>query len=86
MEMTTRDPWDALDADLAGLHAHDANAERVERIRARCVAALAAMQDRRYARRARNAAWQRRLEQAAAYGLSVIYLAAAVGSALALLR
>ncbi len=86
MEMVTREPWDAIDGGLAGLRVHDADAERVERIRARCVAVIEAERRKGYARRARVSARQLRIERAAAFGLSALYLAVAVGSSLALLR
>jgi hypothetical protein len=84
--MVTREMWDAIDAGLAGLRTHDAGAERVERIRARCVAVVEAERRRGRARRARVNVWGQRLEQAAAIALSALYVTAAIGSSLALLR
>ena len=85
-EMARITSRDALDSALAGLRAHDASPARVERIRARSMAAIASRRRRAHARSLRAARWQRRAEMAAALGLSALYLVAAVGSSLALLR
>jgi hypothetical protein len=84
--MPNREPWDEIEAGLTGLCVHDAYPERVERIRLRCVAALAAQRRRDQARRARPFIWRGWLEPAVALGLSAIYLAAAIRTSLALLR
>ena len=84
--MMTREMWDALDTGLAGLRPHDAGAERVERIRTRCVAVVEARRRRGRARSGRVTAWGQRLEQAAAIALSALYVTAAIGSSVALLR
>jgi hypothetical protein len=79
-----RGPWDVFDDELDSLPGYDASPERVERIRARCLTALAA---RRCATRrlpARRAAWREWLEPAFALGLGACYLAAAIGTALRL--
>jgi hypothetical protein len=81
--MTT---WNDWEAGLAGLKIHDADPARVEQIRARCRAAFAAQQRSRLSGRARLTAIRRWLEPAIAFGLSALYLAAAVGSSVALLR
>jgi hypothetical protein len=60
-------------------------AERVERIRVRCVAALAARRRRDEAGCARPSYRRGWLEPAVALGLSAIYLAAAIRTSLALL-
>jgi hypothetical protein len=65
---------------------HDADPQRVERIRLRCVAALAARRGREDARRARAEAWRAWVETAAAAGLGALFLADAVVRSLALLR
>ena len=68
------------------LRVHDADPERVERIRARCLSALAA-QRRRAAAGVPDAAGERGwLEPAVALGLGAIYLADAVARALAVFR
>jgi len=64
------------------LRVYDADAARVERIRARCVSALAARAPRRRGVRGRRS-W---LEPALAVGLGVLYLADAVVRALAVCR
>jgi hypothetical protein len=75
------------------LPVHDADPQRVERIRARCVAALAAQHGREQVRRGRDEARQARcealrawLETVAAAGLGALFLADAVARSLALLR
>jgi hypothetical protein len=84
--MPVWEPWDAFDIGLGGLRTYDADPERVERIRARCLAALMAQRQKERARRLRFNAWRRRLEPALALGLSALYLAAAVSGSLALLQ
>jgi len=81
-----RETWDSFEAGLRGLHTHDADPGRVERIRARCLAALALERQRERARRSRFTAWRIWLEPAVACGLSALYLVAAFSSSLALLR
>jgi hypothetical protein len=66
------------------LRVYDADAERVERIRARCVAVLEAR--RHGARGSRAPAWRTWLEPAVAVGVGVLYLAEAVVQALAVCR
>ncbi len=84
--MTWSEDWNGAESELAGLRVHDASPERTERVRARCVGALAA-----------KAKWDRagaqvfrrfvlRLEPAFALTLSALYLAAAIGQSIALLR
>ncbi len=74
-----------IGAGLSGLRAYDARPQRVELIRARCLAVLEA-------ERSRNRSllfqivWRRWIEPAAAFALSAVYLAAAIGGALALYR
>jgi hypothetical protein len=84
--MTSREPGNAVDGDLSALRVHDASMERVERIRARCVAALAAGRKTEEARAGRPATWRAWLEPALAFGLGALYLAEAVARALALYR
>ncbi len=86
MSMTTWEPGDAVDEGLAALRVHDASPERVERIRARCLAVLAARRGREKARRGRLAGWRSWLEPAFALGLGALYLAEAVTRALAVYR
>jgi hypothetical protein len=83
MGMTTWEPGGAIDVAVSALRVHDASPERVERIRARCLAALAARRGREEARFVRWRGW---LEPAFALGLGVLYLAEAVTRALAVYR
>jgi hypothetical protein len=82
--MTREESWEEVDGALAGLRVHDAEPDRVERIRARCVAVLA--QRRRVSAPARPRVASAWLEPAIAIGVSALYLAAAVQTALAILR
>lgn len=68
------------------LRLYDADPERVERIRARCVRVLATRRRETEARRSRGSAWRGWLEPAVAAGVCVLYLADALGRALAVLR
>ena len=83
--MTSSREAGVLDAGLAGLGRHDVDARRAERLRQRCLLALAetAARDARHARLGLPAAW---VEAAAALGLAAVYLASAFGSAIALYR
>lgn len=85
-DMTTWEPNEAVDEGLSALRAHDASPERVERIRARCVAALEARRTKDEAPREAFAGWRGWLEPAFALGLSALYLAEAVTRALAVYR
>jgi hypothetical protein len=80
----TRDPWDMFADDLDSLPGYDASPERVERIRARCLAALAARRCATLRLPVRRAAWREWLAPAFALGLSACHLAAAIGTALRL--
>jgi len=84
--MTTREPEDAVEADLSDLRVHDASPERVERIRGRCVSVLAARRKAEEARAGHAAPWRDWLEPALALGLGALYLAEAVTRALAVYR
>ena len=84
--MTTWEPEDAVEEDLSALRVHDASPERVERIRARCVAALEARRKVKTPGSGRGTAWRAWLEPAFALGLGVLYLAEAVTRALAIYR
>jgi hypothetical protein len=85
--MTTRESQvGELEAALAGLAVHDAPAERVEDIRARCQSALGRRRQRTEARRPAVELWRRRLEAAVAACLGALYLAGAVERALEILR
>lgn len=75
-----------LETGLAHLQTFDADPHRVERIRARCLAALEAQRRRNRGRTSFVADWRRWLEPAAALGLSALYLAAAISSSIALFR
>ncbi len=83
--MRIENSLDEFAKDLKNLQIYDADPLRVERIRSRCLTALAA-------RRRSNeygsflTAWRCWLEPAAALALSTPYLAAAVQSSFALLR
>ena len=81
-----RESRDELERSIASLQTCDANPLRVERIRALCLAALEAQRRNERSEQSRLAGWLRWLEPAAAFGLSALYLAAAVSSSLALLR
>jgi hypothetical protein len=85
--MTTREPLDAYDAELDGLRVHDAPPARVEQIRGRCLATLAARRRKLSQPPVSRPAWLGWLgwlEPAVALGLSAFYLAAAIGTALQL--
>jgi hypothetical protein len=84
--MTTWEPEDAPEEDLSALRIHDASPERVERIRARCVAVLAAGRKAEEARAGRAVPWRVWLEPALALGLGALYLAEAITRALAVYR
>jgi hypothetical protein len=84
--MTTWEPENAVEEGLSALRAHDASPERVERIRARCVAVLAARRNAEAARAERTPTWRAWLEPALALGLGALYLAEAVTRALAVYR
>jgi hypothetical protein len=68
------------------LRVYDADPERVERIRARCVAALERRRRETERRGARGPVWRTWLEPAVAVGVSILYLADAVARALAAVR
>jgi hypothetical protein len=82
--MTIREQWNAFGAELEGLRSHDASPERVERIRARCLAALAARRRTTQARQVARPASRGWIEPAFAFGLGAFYLAAAIGTTLQL--
>jgi hypothetical protein len=82
----TWDPEDSVEEALAVLRVHDAAPERVERIRAKCLADLAARRRKQSSRGGRAARWWNWLEPAVALGLGAIYLADAVVRALAVYR
>ncbi|HEX9190294.1 MAG TPA: hypothetical protein VGB87_24670 [Vicinamibacteria bacterium] len=85
--MTTWEPGDAVDEGLRALRPHDVPDERAERIRARCMAALATRRPRPAPRgEATTAGWRGWLEPAFALGLGALYLAEAVVRALAVYR
>jgi hypothetical protein len=80
--MTTREPAE----DLSALRGHDADPERVERIRARCLAVLAARHPAEPGRAGRPGPWRVWVEPALAFGLGALYLAEAATRALAVYR
>ena len=84
--MTSWEPTNAIDEDLTALRVHDTDPARVERIRARCVAVLAARLEVERARPQRTAPWRVWLEPALALGLGALYLAETVTRALAFYR
>ena len=84
--MTSWEPGDEVDAGLSALRVHDASAERVEQIRARGVALLAARRRAEEAKAGHAAPWRAWLEPALALGLGALYLAEAVTRALAVYR
>ncbi len=84
--MTTRETWKDWAVDLDHLGTHDAPIARVDRIRTRCLAALAARRraiERQPGRKPARLGW---LAPAFAVGLSLIYVAAAIGTVLQLAR
>jgi hypothetical protein len=84
--MSTREHGDTVEEDLSALRVHDASPERVERIRGRCVAALAARRVAAESPTRRGTPWRAWLEPAFALGLGALYLAEAVTRALAVYR
>ena len=84
--MAIRGSRDESETGLASLQTYDIDPQKVERIRARCLAALDLQRRRSRGKRSLLAGWRRWFEPAAAFGLSAIYLAVAVTSSLALLR
>jgi hypothetical protein len=86
MSMTTWEPGDEVETELSTLRVHDVAPERVERIRARCVSALAAQRRKKDSRSVSFAGWRSWLEPALALGLGALYLAEAVTRALAVYR
>ena len=84
--MTTWEPGDDVEAGLRALRVHDADPDRIERIRDRCVAALAVRRGRSGRPVAPARDWRTWLEPAFALGLSALYLAEAVTRALAVYR
>jgi hypothetical protein len=84
--MTILGSRDEFEAARTSLQTYDADPQRVERIRARCLAVLEARKFRDRGRSSFPAAWRHWLEPAAVLALSALYLAAAVSSSLALFR
>jgi hypothetical protein len=76
--MVMQESWNDVGGGLAGLSAHDADPERVERIRVRCLATLTAQRRRAEARSAGRARWGGWIEPTFALGCGAAYLAAAV--------
>jgi len=79
--MADWDPDGELGRALATMRVHDAPRERVERIRSRCAASLAARRPGGAPARP-AAAWRSWLEPLAALGLGLLYIADAVSRAL----
>jgi len=86
MSMTSWEPDDEVAEALSFLRVHDASPEGVERIRTRCLAALASRRENEDSRANRLATWRDWLEPAFALGLGALYLAEAVTRALAVYR
>jgi hypothetical protein len=84
--MTTWEPGDAVVKNLSALRVHDVPPQTAERIRARCLAVLAAQRRADEVRREGAPPWRTWLEPALALGLGAVYLAEAVARALALYR
>jgi hypothetical protein len=84
--MTEWEDGDELGRALAALRVHDAAPGRVERIRSRCAALLAARRATGEASARRGAAWRPRLEPVAALSLGLLYLADVVRRALEVYR
>jgi hypothetical protein len=83
--MTRWEPEDEIEEALRALRVHDAPGDRVERIRATCLSALAARRPRPAASAGRSG-WRGWLEPAVALGLGALYLAEALSRALAAYR
>ncbi len=77
---------DGVERALSALRGHDADRERVERIRQLCLEELATQPRRAQAWAARVGAWRGWLEPALALGFGAVYLASAVARALAVYR
>lgn len=86
MLMAIWEPGDEVDEGLRRLRVQDAPPERVERIRARCLASLEARRPRPEAPSSRALTWRDWLEPVFALGLGALYLAEAVTRALAVYR
>ena len=86
MRMAIWEEDNAVAEALSALRVRDASPERVERIRAQCLSALASGRDKRESRASRLAGWRGWLEPALALGLGALYLAEAVVRALAVYR
>jgi hypothetical protein len=86
MSMATWEPGDEVYEGLSALRAHDASPERIERIRARCVAELAARKARPAPLRSLVLGWREWLEPAFALGLGALFLAEALARSLAAYR
>jgi hypothetical protein len=86
MSMAIWESDDAVAEALSALRVHDADPERVERIRARCLAAFPSRRKNEDPRANRLATWRDWLEPAFAFGLGALYLAEAVVRALAVYR
>lgn len=87
MRMTSWGSGEGIEEGLSALRVHDADPERVERIRARCVSVLAS-QRRRAELETRRAVrgWTAWLEPVLAFGLGALFLAEAVTRALSVYR
>lgn len=68
------------------LRVHDVDANRVERIRLRCVCVLQEQRREAEARRHRGPAWRSMLEPALATGVGALYVADVFARALAFFR
>jgi hypothetical protein len=68
------------------LRVHDADADRVEQIRLRCVSVLENRRRESEKRRSRRPAWRSWLEPALAVGVGALYVADAFARALAFFR
>ncbi len=84
--MIEKDSWTELGSILASLQTHDAEALRVQRIRDKCLNSLEVQRKRNSVPSVFLAAWQRWMEPAAAFALSALYIAAAIGSTFRLFR
>jgi hypothetical protein len=80
--MSIWEPMDKAEEGPRALRTHDACPERVERVRARCVAALEAAGPRP----SRTLGWRDSLEPPFALGQGALYLAETVAGALAVYR
>jgi hypothetical protein len=84
--MTEREPDSVLAEALSALRVHDASRDRVEEIRLRCLAELAARRRAQEAQTDQAPGWRRWLEPVLAFGFAGLYLAEVVSRVLEVYR